>query len=188
VSEQARLDVLGFQRLPQQRIVEQVYLSNRKIVGGTPISVEARQFLLSQYATCCPLGCWFLHGWLVKESMIALPVLVATPDAHATLPADTSTMFKVGTRSMLVVQGDRQVRSRRSHEASWPFVCILHFCTCCGPAASGSRCQRIGDHGEDGLIRELVTVVPFSSRATTRSEKAVAAGAGRARSPEFSTE
>src|SRR5437588_5875764 len=63
VSEQARLDVLRFQRLPEQWIVEQVYLSNRKIVGGAPIGVEARRFLLAQCIGCCALGCCFWHNW-----------------------------------------------------------------------------------------------------------------------------
>src|SRR6516165_8938241 len=67
VSQQAWLNMLRFQRLPQQRVVEQVYLSNRKIVGGAPIGVEARQFLLAQLG-CCALGCCFLH-WIRPPGM-----------------------------------------------------------------------------------------------------------------------
>ena len=40
VSEQARFDVLGAQRLAQQRIVEQIDLSDREIVGGAPVRVD----------------------------------------------------------------------------------------------------------------------------------------------------
>jgi hypothetical protein len=72
VSEQARLDVLRFQRLPEQRIVEQIYLSNRKIVGGAPIGVEMRQFLLAQCIACCALGCCFLHEMGLLEWLNAI--------------------------------------------------------------------------------------------------------------------
>src|SRR5712671_3238696 len=72
VSEQARLDVLRFQRLPEQRIVEQVYLSNRKIVGGAPIGVEMRQFLLTQNVRFCSLGCCLLHWMNLLEGLKAI--------------------------------------------------------------------------------------------------------------------
>ena len=39
VPEQPRLDVLDLQRLAQQRIVEQVDLSDRQVVGGAPVGV-----------------------------------------------------------------------------------------------------------------------------------------------------
>ena len=48
VAEQTRLDVLGLQRLPQQRIVEQVDLPDRQIVRSAPIGVEKLELLLSQ--------------------------------------------------------------------------------------------------------------------------------------------
>ena len=43
VAEQARLDVLDRKRLRQQRIVEQINLSHRQIVGGAPVGVETRR-------------------------------------------------------------------------------------------------------------------------------------------------
>src|ERR1043166_5208384 len=45
VSQQARLDMLGSQRLPQQWIVEQINLPNREIGCGSPIGGEKRQLL-----------------------------------------------------------------------------------------------------------------------------------------------
>ena len=41
VAEQPRLDVLGPQRLAQQRVVEQVDLADRQVVGGPPVGVDA---------------------------------------------------------------------------------------------------------------------------------------------------
>jgi hypothetical protein len=40
VPEQARLDVVGLERLAQQRVVEQVDLADRQIVRGTPVRIE----------------------------------------------------------------------------------------------------------------------------------------------------
>jgi hypothetical protein len=40
MSKQPRLDVLNPQRFTQKRIVEQVYLTHRQIIGGTPVPVE----------------------------------------------------------------------------------------------------------------------------------------------------
>ena len=40
VAEQPRLDVLCFQRHAQQRVVEQIDLSDRKVVGGAPVGVH----------------------------------------------------------------------------------------------------------------------------------------------------
>ena len=48
VAEQARLDVLDRQRLRQQRIVEQIDLSDRQVVGGAPVRVETRQVVGSE--------------------------------------------------------------------------------------------------------------------------------------------
>ena len=48
VAEQARLHVLGPQRLAQQRVVEQVDLADREIVRRTPVRVDQAQLLLGQ--------------------------------------------------------------------------------------------------------------------------------------------
>jgi hypothetical protein len=40
VPEQARLDVLDRKRLAQERVVEQVDLTDGEVVGGTPPGVE----------------------------------------------------------------------------------------------------------------------------------------------------
>ena len=45
MSEQPRLDMLGPQRLAQQRIVEQINLADRQIVGGAPVTIQ--EFLSS---------------------------------------------------------------------------------------------------------------------------------------------
>ena len=41
VAEQAGLDVRGLQRLAQQRVVEQIDLADRKVVGRAPVGIDA---------------------------------------------------------------------------------------------------------------------------------------------------
>ena len=48
VAEQARLDVLDRQLLREQRVVEQIDLSHRHVVGGTPVGVDTRQVVGSE--------------------------------------------------------------------------------------------------------------------------------------------
>ena len=48
VAEQAKLDVLGLQRLAQQRVVEQVNLADRQVVGRAPVGVDQTQLVLGQ--------------------------------------------------------------------------------------------------------------------------------------------
>ncbi|MNW11177.1 hypothetical protein D3C71_2085650 [compost metagenome] len=52
--EQPRLDVLGPQRLAQKRIVEQVDLPDRQIIGGPPIAVNEGKFAGVE---CLRAGC-----------------------------------------------------------------------------------------------------------------------------------
>src|SRR5687768_9541931 len=40
VAQQARLDMLGFERLFKQRIRQQVNLPDGKIIGGSPVGIE----------------------------------------------------------------------------------------------------------------------------------------------------
>ena len=46
VAEQPRLDVLPLERLLQERIVEQVDLADRQIIGGPPVGIDEREFLV----------------------------------------------------------------------------------------------------------------------------------------------
>ena len=48
VAEQPRLDVLERQRLAQQRVVEQVDLADREVVGGAPPGVDAPQLVVGE--------------------------------------------------------------------------------------------------------------------------------------------
>src|SRR6185436_12046721 len=48
VAEQARLDVLDRQRLAQQRIVEQINLTDRQVVGGAPVGFQPREIVGSE--------------------------------------------------------------------------------------------------------------------------------------------
>ena len=48
--EQPRLDVLGGQRLSQQRVVEQVDLPDGEVVRGSPVGVQLGELLLGQRA------------------------------------------------------------------------------------------------------------------------------------------
>src|SRR6185437_3881260 len=43
MSEQPRLDVFEPQRLAQESIIEQIYLTYRQIIGGTPVPVKQLQ-------------------------------------------------------------------------------------------------------------------------------------------------
>ena len=54
VPEQARLDVLGLERLAEQRVVEQVDLPDREVVRGPPVRVEQLELGGRQWAgeTC----------------------------------------------------------------------------------------------------------------------------------------
>ena len=46
VAEQPRLDVLLDQRLAQQRVVEEIDLADRQVVGGAPVGVDQLEFAL----------------------------------------------------------------------------------------------------------------------------------------------
>jgi hypothetical protein len=48
VTEQARLDVLRPQRLPQQRVVPQIDLGDGEVVGRLPVGDEAIQLRICQ--------------------------------------------------------------------------------------------------------------------------------------------
>ena len=49
VAEQARLDVAPQQRFAQQRVVEQINLAHREVIGGAPVGVDALACLRIQY-------------------------------------------------------------------------------------------------------------------------------------------
>src|SRR5207249_4196208 len=60
MAEQARLDMLARQRLLQKRILEQIDLSHRKVVGGAPVRIHLSELVLAQ---CCLLaGPFRRHG------------------------------------------------------------------------------------------------------------------------------
>jgi hypothetical protein len=44
MAQQPGLDVLDFERLFEQRIVHQVYLPDRKVIGRSPVSVHPAEF------------------------------------------------------------------------------------------------------------------------------------------------
>ncbi len=44
MTEQAGFDVLSPERFPQERVIEQVDLADREIVGRAPVSVDVREF------------------------------------------------------------------------------------------------------------------------------------------------
>ena len=45
VAEQARLDVLGLKRLPEQRVVKQINLPDRQVIRGPPVGVHPAEQL-----------------------------------------------------------------------------------------------------------------------------------------------
>ena len=56
VAEEARLDMLGGQRLAQQRVVEEVDLSDRQVVGGPPPTVDCLEFVVGGGCRPCVLA------------------------------------------------------------------------------------------------------------------------------------
>ena len=75
--EQARLDVLGRERLAEQRVVEQEHLSNREVVRRTPVRVEKPKLLARE---------WARLGSDAVERLHASETTPAT-DTEAPLPA-----------------------------------------------------------------------------------------------------
>ncbi len=53
MSEQARFDVLGPKRLAKQGVIEQIYLTYRKIIGGAPIPVKQVKIVNASLAVGC---------------------------------------------------------------------------------------------------------------------------------------
>ena len=50
VAEEARLDVLRAERLPQQRVVEEVDLADREVVRGPPVGVDPADLVVREWA------------------------------------------------------------------------------------------------------------------------------------------
>ena len=63
VPEQARLDVLTLERLPQERVGEQVDLPDREIIRGPPVGVELAE-LVGRERRRIALGITRGHGSL----------------------------------------------------------------------------------------------------------------------------
>ena len=78
VAEQARLDVLERQRLAQQRVVQEVDLPDRQVVGGAPVGVDQIEFRM-------------IHVWVmsiaVEAGMRRLGALLAFVALLAAAPA-----------------------------------------------------------------------------------------------------
>ncbi len=53
VAEQTRLDVLGPQRLAQQRVVEEIDLADREVIGGPPVAIEETSKFCCAAPDCC---------------------------------------------------------------------------------------------------------------------------------------
>ena len=49
VAQQPRLDMLGRERLTEQRVVEQVHLTDREVVGGAPVRVDQLELSLLKH-------------------------------------------------------------------------------------------------------------------------------------------
>ena len=44
VAQQSRLDVLELERLAQQRILVEIDLADRKVIGGAPVGIDLAEF------------------------------------------------------------------------------------------------------------------------------------------------
>jgi hypothetical protein len=53
VAEQPWLDVFGFERAPQKRIVEQVDLADGQVVGGAPVGIEQAELVRRERLRDC---------------------------------------------------------------------------------------------------------------------------------------
>ena len=112
MAEQARLDVLGSQRLAQQRIVEQIDLADREIVRGAPIAIDeaevaARRRRLS--LICHVLA--DLHPAIVTNIVLARLI----PGRHQ-------------TKSLRRTCCARSKALARSLGSSCAWVCFSSFC------------------------------------------------------------
>ena len=52
VSKQPRLDVIHLERFAEQRIIEQINLSNREVIGGAPPSVDQADLIAGEWLAC----------------------------------------------------------------------------------------------------------------------------------------
>ena len=86
VAQQPRLDVLDAQRLAQQWIVEQVDLADGKVVGRTPVGVDACELLRGKRsARRCALA---LHAAMVTPKCVR--ACRSTSPERASVGADTA--------------------------------------------------------------------------------------------------
>jgi ribosome biogenesis protein Nip4 len=83
VAEQPRLHVLRFQGLAQQRVVEQVDLADRQVVGCAPVGVHLLQLFRREDLRLL-LACMgaFVHGMRFRFSVPGTPVVLVASD-HA---------------------------------------------------------------------------------------------------------
>ena len=62
MTEKPGLYMFRFQRFLEQRIVHQVYLSDREVVRCTPVCIDCLEFLLrkrcQRYIFCCLIACY----------------------------------------------------------------------------------------------------------------------------------
>src|SRR5579872_6365550 len=63
VSQQPWFDLLDLQRFPKQRIVEEINLSHRQIIGRTPVCVDQAEFFWRKRATFGLITRHFSYGW-----------------------------------------------------------------------------------------------------------------------------
>src|SRR6185295_2431606 len=70
VAEQSRLDVFVLQRPPEQRVIQEVNLADRQVVGGSPVSVHAcEQILIESHASPLPSTCQVARAIITSSSV-----------------------------------------------------------------------------------------------------------------------
>ena len=68
MAEQPRLDMLQSKRLAKQRIVEQIDLPDRQVIGGTPVGIDVVQLLCGQAIGAGMFGHFRLLRWFQTDA------------------------------------------------------------------------------------------------------------------------
>ena len=116
VAEQPRFHVLGLQRLPQERIAEQVDLPDREIVRGAPVAVEQLEVFAGQ-ARPAPTSCLHL---LIDQQCVIVPLGLPTFRRPTWPLAGDEDVLRCRPAAGLPSAGRRLRRTSRSRYAPRP--------------------------------------------------------------------
>src|SRR6266511_4273671 len=97
VAQQARLDLLCLERLVPQRVVEQIDLPDREVVGGSPVGVDPVQFPGGERRLRCGLGAHQLFARSGRNG--------GATRMRASTATQRSPLARIGLRSSSAISG-----------------------------------------------------------------------------------